>query len=126
MNPIFDLRSNKLYVVAEARCGTSVSSYENPFCTGLLYIWARGAPNGRRRLLSARAVVHNRSHARWQQIMTDPTYGPDQYGSEVIHDTWVVQSNHGFVSPRAPTSFFCRPLCFMRDCPSELERFAGK
>ena len=51
------------------------------------FVGARGAPDGRRRRSSARAVVHNRSHARWQQIMTDPTYfGPDQYG-EVIDDT---------------------------------------
>ena len=77
------------------------------------------------RVYDPRQVVHNHSHARWQQIMTDPTYfGPDQYG-KVIDGTWVVQSNHGFASPRALTSFFCR-LCFMRGCPYELKRSAGK
>eukprot|EP01052_Picozoa_sp_SAG31_P022198 SAG31_NODE_1754_length_7344_cov_20.426639_4_plen_240_part_00 len=47
----------------------------------------------------SKLVVHNSTHARWQQIMTDPTYfGEDKYGV-VIDDTWVVQSHHGPFDP---------------------------
>ena len=73
---------------APPRGGHAAAAF--PLRNSVLYgafAWARGAPDGRRRRFPARAVVHNRSHARWQQIMTDPTYfGPDQYG-EVIDDT---------------------------------------
>jgi len=50
--------------------------------------------------------IHNASHIRWQQIMTDPTFfGPDKYG-KVIDDTWVVQSSHGPFNPaKAPSSY---------------------
>jgi len=54
----------------------------------------------------SRMIVHNESHLRWQQVMTDPTFfGPDQYG-KVIDDTWIVQSNHGPFDPsKAPKTY---------------------
>eukprot|EP00939_MAST-03C_sp_MAST-3C-sp1_P004575 g4575.t1 len=53
----------------------------------------------------SRMTIHNATHLRWQQVMTDPVYfGPDQYG-KVIDDTWIVQSNHGPFNPAdAPRS----------------------
>jgi len=54
----------------------------------------------------SKMFVHNHSHIRWQQIMTDPTFfGLDKYG-KVIDDTWIIQSNHGPFDPsEAPTSY---------------------
>lgn len=54
----------------------------------------------------SKMTIHNHSHIRWQQIMTDPTFfGPDQYG-KIIDDTWIIQSNHGpFDAARAPKSY---------------------
>ena len=54
----------------------------------------------------SRMIVHNATHIRWQQVMTDPTFfGPDQYG-HVIDDTWIVQSNHGpFKKSSAPKTY---------------------
>eukprot|EP00750_Incisomonas_marina_P007646 INCI15019.2.p1 GENE.INCI15019.2~~INCI15019.2.p1 ORF type:complete len:838 (+),score=117.03 INCI15019.2:61-2514(+) len=62
----------------------------------------------------SRFIVHNESHARWQQVIMDPGnvktgisfFGPDlpPMGS-VIDDTWIVQSNHGpFNRTLAPSS----------------------
>jgi hypothetical protein len=50
----------------------------------------------------SRMIVHNHTHLRWQQVITDPGdatgrpffTGVEPYGT-VIDDTWIVQSSHG-------------------------------
>ena len=74
--------------------------------------------------------IHNATHVRWQQIVTDPTFfGPDQYGM-VVDDTWVIQHHHGpFSNATAPTGV---PLCEDDDsggvggCGKSFDHWAGR
>ena len=53
----------------------------------------------------SRMYIHNASHIRWQQVLTDRTYfSVSDYG-DVIDDVWIVQhEKHGPFSPsRAPS-----------------------
>jgi len=51
----------------------------------------------------SRMIVHNSSHVRWQQVMTDPTYFRMQDYGTIIDDVWIVQENHGpFKESEAP------------------------
>ena len=62
----------------------------------------------------SRFIIHNASHARWQQVIMDPgniSTGRSFFGGElppmgsVIDDTWIIQSNHGpFNRSEAPQS----------------------
>ena len=58
----------------------------------------------------SRMIVHNHTHLRWQQVITDPGdkegrpffVGVEPYGT-VIDDTWIIQSSHGpFNKANAP------------------------
>lgn len=73
--------------------------------------------------------IHNATHVRWQQIVTDPTFfGPDQYGM-VVDDTWVIQHHHGpFSNATAPTGV---PLCEddsggVGGCGKSFDHWAGR
>jgi len=69
----------------------------------------------------SRFIIHNASHARWQQVIMDPgnKHGTQSFfGSAlppegtVIDDTWIVQSNHGpFNRSEAPSE--------VRECTPE-------
>ena len=60
----------------------------------------------------SRMIIHNHTHMRWQQVITDPGdkagnpffTGVEPYGT-VIDDIWIVQSKHGpFSKADAPKS----------------------
>ena len=43
----------------------------------------------------SKLITYNHTHARWQEIVTDPTFFPMKEYGEIIDDVMVVQHNHG-------------------------------
>ena len=65
----------------------------------------------------SRMLVHNATHLRWQQVLTDPAGFPNAtaaYGT-VLDDVWIVQHNHGPFDPRRAPSGVPAAACVTRD-----------
>lgn len=98
--------------------GASVKSYIDPAATIYIVTGAAGSPEMHEAFDNnppswsafrsntfgySRALVHNATHLRWQQVQTDPTLFPTSDYGRVIDDVWFIQHKHGpFDAARAP------------------------